>query len=341
VQTIPTPADLSVTLCNLTTASEAPLPVGKEKVSSENNKKDTQEEELWERIGTTSGAERAEVLDELSHIAYRKDNYTECLQLIDTSIDIYDELGRHLYTKELIHLYEGKAFCLSNLKKSAESAETFEMIASLYASNEDNDGYLRATRAAAREWYEAEEWEKSLSGHSAAQGFIDPDATPYSMGIDTLNISMAMQKLDRHEEAVTNLLTARQIFKDDKNPEYVNWCDSYLAASYVELRNGMEAKFHATHYYNYSNVIENLDMEPYARYRLGQAHRLLREYEDAQHHFKRALQLITLDDHKDWETIIKLNHELAAVLFAQGKDHDAKKILNRIATIEETMDLGE
>lgn len=315
------------------------MPRGKEKVSSENNKKDTQEEELWERISTTTGAERAEVLDELSHIAYRKDNYTECLQLIDTSIDIYDELGRDLYTRELIHLYEGKAFCLSNLNQSAEAAETFELIASLYATNEDNDGFLRATRASAREWYEAGEWEKSLNGHSLAQGFIDPDITAYSMGIDTLNISMAMQKLGRHEEAVVNLLKARAIFKDDKNPEYVNWCDQYLAESYIALGNGMEALFHATHYYNYSNVIESLDMEPYARYRLGQSHRLLREYEQAQHHFKRALELITLDDRKDWETIIKLNNELAAVLFAQGKDDQAQKILNRISTIEETMGL--
>ena len=62
-------------------------------MSAEKNEKEAQEQELWERISTTEGAERAEVLDELSHIAYKKDNYTECLHLVDTSIEIYFKQG--------------------------------------------------------------------------------------------------------------------------------------------------------------------------------------------------------------------------------------------------------
>ena len=75
-----------------------------------NNENNTQEQELWERISTTECVERAEVLDELSYIAYRRDDFNECLQLVDTSIDIYFKLGMDLHIKELIHLYEGKAF---------------------------------------------------------------------------------------------------------------------------------------------------------------------------------------------------------------------------------------
>ena len=44
-------------------------------MSAENNhENETHEQELWERISTTEGIERAEVLDELSHIAYRRDS---------------------------------------------------------------------------------------------------------------------------------------------------------------------------------------------------------------------------------------------------------------------------
>ena len=89
--------------------SEAPLSKEKETVSTENNEHNTQEQELWDRIRTTEGAARAEVLDELSHIAYNRDNYIECLQLVDTSIEIYFEQGGlDLYLKELMHLYHGK-----------------------------------------------------------------------------------------------------------------------------------------------------------------------------------------------------------------------------------------
>ena len=90
-------------------------------MGAEDNEKETQELELWDRISTTEGAERAEVLDELSHFAYKKNNYTECLQLIDTSIDIYFTLDSEFHTKKLIHHYEGKAFCHGNLDQNKES----------------------------------------------------------------------------------------------------------------------------------------------------------------------------------------------------------------------------
>ena len=157
------------------------------------------------------------------------------------------------------------------------------------------------------------------------------------MGIDNLNIGLAAQQLKRHQEAVDRFLKARTLFKAAKNPEYVNWCDRHLAQSYVELKNGFEAGFHAKHFFNYSKVAEDLTMEGYARYRLGQADWLQKEYGSAQSQFERALELMTLDEEKDWESIIKINNELAAALFAQGKDEDAKTTLERIATIEETM----
>jgi tetratricopeptide (TPR) repeat protein len=306
-------------------------------VSSESNKPDTQEQELWDRMSTTEGAARAEVLDELSHIAYSKNNYRECLQFIETSIEIYFSLTSEFYTKELIHLYEGKAFCHSNLDENREAAEAFETLAGYYCIDENREGFLRAKRAAAREWYSAKEWLKSLEGHTIASNELDPDVTKYIIGIDLMNIGTALQGLNRHPEAIESFIKARQSFKEDKNPEFVNWCDNFLAQSLIEVKNGFEAEYHAQHYFNYSKVAEDLSMEAYARFRLGQAKRLNRDYVAAEEEFKRALELITLDDSKDWPTIIALNNEMAATLFAQGKDAEATTILTRIATIEDTM----
>lgn len=288
-------------------------------------------------MSTTEGAARAEVLDELSHIAYSKNNYKECLQFIETSIEIYFSLTSEFYTKELIHLYEGKAYCHSNLDEHREAAEAFETLAGYFCIDENREGFLRAKRAAAREWYSAKEWLKSFEGHTIASKELDPDVTPFIIGIDLMNIGTALQGLDRHPEAIESFIKARQSFKEDKNPEYVNWCDNFLAQSLIEVKNGFEAEYHAQHYFNYSKVAEDLSMEAYARYRLGQAKRLNRDYVAAEEHFKGALELITLDETKDWPTIIALNNEMAATLFAQGKDDEAKTILTRIATIEETM----
>ena len=302
-----------------------------------NNENNTQELELWERMSTTEGAERAEVLDELSHIAFRRDAFNECLQLVDTSIDIYFKLGMDSHIKELIHLYEGKAFSLRHLKRLAESADTFEEIAKLHQIDDDTTGYIRAKRAAACDWYDAREWQKSLDSHLAAQDAIDPDATPMSMGTDLLNIGTAQIKLDMHTEAIATLLSARKIFKGEKNPEYVNWADQYLSITYAVLENGPEAKFHAKHYFNYSKVAEDMSMEGFARYRLGIAHLLCQEYEDAHRELVAALEQLTLDDNKDWEEILGANQALAKALTALGKEDEANIRLERIATIAETI----
>ena len=288
-------------------------------------------------MSTTEGAERAEVLDELSHIAFRRDAFNECLQLVDTSIDIYFKLGMDSHIKELIHLYEGKAYSLRHLKRQAESADTFEEIAKLFQIDDDTTGYIKAKRAAACDWYEAREWQKSLDSHLAAQSAIDPDATPMSMGIDLLNIGTAQIKLEMHTEAIATFLSARKLFKEAKNPEYVNWADQYLAITYAVLENGPEAKFHAKHYFNYSKVAEDMSMEGFARYRLGVAHLLCQEYEDAQRELVSALEQLTLDENKDWEDILGANQALAKALTALGKEEEANIRLERIATIAETI----
>ena len=314
------------------------MSIRKETVSAEPNNGKAQEQELWDRISTTEGAERAEVLDELSHIAYNRSNYIECLHLVDTSIDIYFKNGGlDCYLKELIHLYHGKAHCYENLKRFAEAAETHEELAKMKCLEDDFESQAEELRAAGRAWYRIDEWRKSLDNHLAARAVIDPSTTTLTMGVDLLNIGMALAKLGSHQDAIDNYLSARSLCKEAKNPEFVGWCDNYLALSYMALNNGPEARFHAQHYFNYTKVAEDLGMEGYARYRLGRAHLLCDEYEDAEKHLLRSLKILTLDEDKDWEDIVAANKELAKALTALGREEEAQKRLNRIKTIEETI----
>ena len=307
-------------------------------MNAENNEHNTQEQELWDRISTTEGAERAEVLDELSHIAYNRDNYTECLHLVDTSIDIYfQQGGLDCYLKELIHLYHGKVHCFENLKRYAEAAEVHEELAKMKFIDQDDEGQAEELRAAGRAWYKVEQWRKSLDNHIAAKAITYPEITTMTMGVDLLNIGMALAKLKNYQDAIDSYLKARALCKEAKNPEFVNWCDNYLALSYIALNNGPEARFHAQHYFNYSKVAEDLGMEGYARYRLGTAHLLCNEYEDAEKHLKRSLELLTLEEDKDWEDIVAVNKDLAKALTALGREEEAQKRLECIKTIEETI----
>jgi tetratricopeptide (TPR) repeat protein len=307
-------------------------------VSTEPNNGKAQEQELWDRVSTTEGAERAEVLDELSHIAYKKDNFIECLQLVDTSIEIYFKHGGlDVYLSELIHLYHGKAHCFENLKRHEDAAKTHEELAMMKFADNDFEAQAEELRAAGRAWYRIEEWRKSLDNHIAAKAITYPDISTITMGIDLLNIGMALAKLGSYQDAIDSYLKARSLCKEAKNPEFVGWCDNYLALAYIALNNGPEAKFHALHYFNYTTVAEDLGMEAYARYRLGTAHLLCEEYVEAEKHLLRSLELLTLDEDKDWEDIVEVNKNLAKALTALNREEEAKTRLERIKTIEETI----
>ena len=286
----------------------------------------------------TEGTERAEVLDELSHIAFKRENFVECIHLLDTSIEIYFKLGgADNYLRELMHLYHGKAYCFENINRLEDAAQTHEEIAKLKFLDSDAEGQAEELRSAGRAWYKIDQWQKCLESHMAAREIIDPSITTLTMGVDLLNIGMAQIKLGNYTEALENCISARALCKEAKNPEFVGWCDNYLALAYIALSNGPEARFYAQHYFNYSKVTEDLGREAYACYRLGAALFLCGEYEDAEKNFNRSLELLNLEIDKDWEDIVGVNKCLAETLFALNRDEEAQARLERIKTIEETI----
>ena len=212
-----------------------------------------------------------------------------------------------------------------------------EELAKMKDLDDDLEGQAEELRAAGRAWYKIDEWRKSLDNHIAAKAITYPDITTITMGIDLLNIGMALAKLKSYQDAIDSYLNARSLCKEAKDPEFVGWCDNYLALAYIALNNGPEARFHAQHYFNYTKVCEDLGMEAYSRYRLGAAHILCGEYEEAEKNLVRSLELLTLDNDKDWEDIIPVNKQLAKALVALNREEEAEKRLERIKTIEETI----
>lgn len=298
---------------------------------------EVQESELWDRIAATQGVERAEVLAELSHFAYKRDDYTACVQLCETSIDLYKSSEPNTHLHELIHLNEGKALSLRNLENHSAAAETFEEIARLQKERDDISGYIQAVRAAACEWYAAKNWQASLNGHKAAQVAVDPESNEMSMGIDAINIGMCLNKLERYCEAVVSFLESRKYFQKAKSPLNVSHVDNHLAISYIKLGNGIEAKFYAKHVFNYAKVAEDLPLQSYALMHLGRAYALCEEYVEAETKLVGALEIFTAEENKDWEDIIEANHALIDVLLKLGREEEAAELQEQLETIEETM----
>ena len=311
--------------------------MSEEHEASNSNNGEVQESELWERISATDGVERAEVLAELSHFAYKRDDYAECIQLCETSIDLYKTSAPNSHLHELIHLHEGKALSLRNLEHHGEAAETFEEIARLHKERDEVSGFIQAIRAGACEWYAAKEWQKSLEGHKAAQDAVDPESSDMSMGIDAINIGMCLNKLERYEEAIPNFLDSRKHFQKAKSPLNVSHVDNHLAIAYIKIENGPEAKFYAKHVYNYAKIAEDISLQGYALLSLGKALALSGEYDDAETRLTEALEIYTAEENKDWEDIIEANRALAGVLTKLGREDEAQERLEQLKTIEETI----
>ena len=110
---------------------------------------------------------------------------------------------------------------------------------------------------------------------------------------------------------------------------------SEISRSFCEIDNGFEAKFYAQRFFNYSKIIDDIEMEGDARYLLGKSHLLLQEFADAERELQRALEIFTRDDIKDWESIIGANKELIKVFLVLGRENEANDRLTALKTIEE------
>ena len=296
----------------------------------------TNEAELWSQLGHSTGAERADVLVDLSHIAYERGDYQEALALCESAKEIYTELGESAYTSRLSHVYDGMMWCNKQLNRKTECAESAQKAAELLVDDEP-EKYADALRTAGCFWYNAKEYERSLEFHRRALELPYVEKTEYDSAIDNHNIAMCLQKLDRHEEAVTHFLSSRELSKLAKKPENVASTDYLLAHSFIELEIAVEAEFFAQKSLDYAELTNSKSDEAWSLYALGSARVLMDQLDDALTFFTRARDIAVNLAGRDWSLIIQLEHEIADIVEAQGNEDQANRIRARIATIEETM----
>ena len=292
------------------------------------------EKELWASIPRSEGVDRAESFVTLSHMAYERGDFKSALALCESAREIYESLKAVVSTQALLHVYEGITWSLRRLDRDEEAAELALKVVDVLKE----DDLVEATdmlREAGRFFFDAGEYQKSLDCHIRAIAEIDLDLTDWTIGIDNYNVGYANMMLEKYSEAVSHLIKARKYFKKDKEPEKVYYCDEYLAASYIKLKNGVEATVHAQKALDFAVTAQSQVLEKWAKYRLGCAKVLLGEPEQAQALLEQALFLNTSCS-TDWELAIKIEHEIADILSASGEVEQADEIRRRIKTLEET-----
>jgi len=301
---------------------------------SNNEKQD--EKELWQRIPNTQGTERAETFVALSHIAYDRGDHKASLALCESAREIYEQLGAETSTSALMHVYEGISWSLRKLDRDEEAAELALRAVDLLKEDNPLDA-ADMMRDAGRFYFAAGKYEKSLQCHQNAIAEVDPNTTDFIMGIDSYNCGFALIRLERYADSLPLMLAARNYLKKAKEPEKVYYCDEYLAVSYIELKNGVEATTHAQKCLDFAQSAQNEALETWARYRLGCAKVLLGEFDEAEDLLRQALATNVHAGNTDWDLAIELEKEIANILVIKGLVGEANEIKRRIATIEDTM----
>ena len=299
---------------------------------SKENKPD--EKELWKKIPSTQGAERADAYIELSHLAYDRGDHKAALALCQSAREIYEGLTTFVGTSQLLHVYEGITWSLRRLDRDAEAAQVaLDAVALL--NEEDPLAATEMFRDAGRFYYAAGEYEKSLECHNKALADCNPDMTDTNMGCDEYNCGSTLVQLKRYAEALPHLLAARGYFKKSKEPERIFYCDEYLTVCYIELNNSVEAINFAQKTLDFAVTAQKRVLEMWARYRMGCAKIIIGELDEAEEELQQALSMNASSNDVDWDLALEVEQEIVKILITKGRVAEADEITRRLENLKE------
>jgi tetratricopeptide (TPR) repeat protein len=303
-------------------------------VSKENK---PNEKELWKKIPSTQGADRADAYIELSHLAYDRGDHKAALALCQSAREIYEGLTTYVGTSQLLHVYEGITWSLRRLDRDAEAAQVaLDAVALL--NEEDPLAATEMFRDAGRFFYAAGEYEKSLECHNKAIADCNPDMTDTNMGCDEYNCGSTLVQLKRYAEALPHLLAARGYFKKSKEPERIFYCDEYITVCYIELNNSVEAINYAQKTLDFAVTAQKRVLETWARYRMGCAKVLIGELDVAEEELREALSMNASSSDVDWDLAVEVELEIVKILITKGRVAEADEITRRLANLKDILE---
>ena len=294
------------------------------------------EQELWQEVNQSEGAERARALTALSRILWDKSNYKESLAFCESARDLYLEAGRENYLEELTDVNFGIMNNSDMLDRPREAAEAAGVIIELYKET-DHPMLGELLRDQGRYWFAVKEFEKSLASHLEGIAIVDPDQTEIARGIDLLNVAMARNRLLQYEESIAGLREAIAIFKKEKDPKWVSKCHGELAEIYFALEKPDEIEEWARKALDFAELTADARWGYWLNYYIGVARKLKGEVDSADDFLAKAKYQVVHFGEQDWSALVKIEKEIAEIKILRGQVSEAEEILRRISTIEETL----
>jgi tetratricopeptide (TPR) repeat protein len=295
------------------------------------------EQELWQEVSQSEGAERARALNALGSLKWEQDNHTESLALCESARDLYLEAGRDDYLDELTDVNFGIMNNLDMLGHRREAAEAAGEIIALFRET-DHPMLGELLRDQGRYWFSVGEFEKSLASHLEAIKIVNPEQTEISRGIDFLNIAMARSALCEYGAAISDLHEAMDIFRSERAPKWIAKCHGELAEIFFALGMPDELEKWARKALDYAELTKDRQWEYWLNYYLGVAQKIKGDFDSAEKFLNKARTKVAKHGAEDWKAVIAIEKEIAGLYVIKGRVSQANEILRRVATIEESME---
>jgi len=197
--------------------------------------KEIDEKEMWRRLSTASGIERAEILLDLSQRATYRNSGEEALALAEEARENLVKAGAT--ESLLVKAYTTESQALAKLNRKSEAARVLGHVVEISRNNSDPfvDDHLR-TQA---QWYsDMKDWESALECQLEAIRVNEIDGNEQWLARSLFLAGSCHHSMKHYPEAIAYYKRARALFKTEKNVIDVGQCDIWIGEAYVCLGEG-------------------------------------------------------------------------------------------------------
>jgi tetratricopeptide (TPR) repeat protein len=301
-------------------------------MGEEENDEIVTEEMLWERIPETNGLERANTYYELSARIYARGQYDEALALAESARDIYTEIGSNNASEELAQAYSAIGYNLNQLKRIDEAATAMSQAVDLLRKNKSPIA-LELACTLGEWWYSSKKYQQVVDTmNECAQEHL-VDGNELGAASDLHLIGCAYRELENYQAAIDAFEEARCLYKKHKEVLHVARCDQKIASCYNKLGFGEQALDKARAALDVFETAHDHRRQVITLFEFAKALELLGDHEDALATLDQVLTTASEEEPRDFEFIVDIESEVAAILRKIGRDDEAIEIERRLNSV--------
>ena len=292
------------------------------------------EEDLWEELPNSTGAQRADILYRISAHLYSRNKYAEALACAQESVDILEREE----TTDNSSLGRSRAGVAHNLKAIGEhQAALDELIQVSELFHRESQPEVGEIDCMIGRWaYDTKDFAiaakyLSYSTSEAGEGISDKHVAAQDMFF----LGRALLQIGQADLALEKLETARESFKNLESTLDLAIADSGVAEVFVSLNRIPEAHRAAQRSLDLFTTLGKRIHSTVALMPLAQCLLLEGDFEEALKLITEAIEIEQASDESELDEIIKFERLLIEILNKLNRSEEAAEIERRHESIHE------